>query len=131
MRFAGSEPITDYLKNSINHGAIAQAGAMTRSAVDQAGTQLEGDVGAAGLTAAGEVEAAGIIGAAQAGLAQAQGNAAVMSTIGDIAGAGISEFGGNLFGGGTDVSNISLGSSPNIPSTKSWGDITPNYDFFK
>jgi len=129
MRFAGSEPITDYLKNSINHGAIAQAGAMTRSAVDQAGTQLEGDVGATGLTSASEVEAAGILGAAQSALAGAQGQASIMSTIGGIAGDAIGQFGGG--GGGTDLSNISLGSSPNIPSTKSWGEITPNYDFFK
>lgn len=112
MRFAGSAPITDFLGKSIDMGAVAQAGAQTRSAVNRAGVQLEGEVGAAGITAQGEVEAAGILADAQTALANAQGNASIMSGIGDIAGGIIGSFGG---GGG----------SAGLPAA---GSITKSYD---
>ena len=102
MRFAGSESVTNYLKGGLNMGAAAQAGAKNRSAIKNAATQLEGQVGASGITAAGQVESAGIMAEAEAGLAQAEGNAAMMSTIGGLANDAIGAFGG---GGGTSFSS--------------------------
>ena len=94
MRFAGSEPVTNYLKSSVNMGGVAQAGAKHRSAIRNAATALEGQVGASGVNAAGQVEAASII--ADAGVAQAQaaGNASIMQGIGGIASSAIGAFGG-------------------------------------
>ena len=103
MRFAGSEPITNYLKGGLNMGAAAQAGAKHRSAIKNAATQLEGEVGASGITAAGQVEAAGILADAQASVANAQGQASIMSGIGGIASSAIGAFGGG--GGGTSFSS--------------------------
>ena len=94
MRFAGSAPITDFLQQSMDHSAVAQNAAKTRSAVNRAGTQLQGETTARGITAAGEVEAASIVGAAQASVANAQGQAAVMEGIGGIASSAIGAFGG-------------------------------------
>ena len=93
MRFAGSAPITDFLNKSVDMGSVAQKAAENRSALQQAGTQLQGELAAAGINAQGKVEAAGIVGAAQSSLATAQGNAAVMSGIGKIAGSAIDAFG--------------------------------------
>ena len=94
MRFAGSEPITNYLKGGLNMGAAAQSGAKTRSAIKNAATQLEGQVGASGINAAGQVESAGIIGAAQASAAQSQANGQMFQTLGSVASAGIGGLGG-------------------------------------
>ena len=105
MRFAGSAPVTDFLSKSVNMGSVAQKAAENRSQLKNAGTQLQGQVGAAGINAAGEVEAAGIIGAAQSSLASAQGNAAIMSGIGDIAGAAIGTFGKSDPWSNLDTSN--------------------------
>lgn len=86
MRFAGSEPITNYLTNSLDMGEVSQQGQKARSAVKNAGTELAGQVGASGITAAGQVEAAGIMGAAQA-------QAAGMGAIGDIGSSLLGAFG--------------------------------------
>ena len=94
MRCAGSEPITNYLKSSLNMGAAAQQGAMTQSAIKNAGTAIAGQVGAAGVNAAGQVESAGIIGAAQESLADSQAKAAMFETVGQVAGGAIGSFGG-------------------------------------
>jgi hypothetical protein len=104
MRFAGSAPITDFLQQSMDHGAVAQNAAKTRSAVNKAGTQLQGETTARGITAAGEVEAASIVGAAQSSLANAQGQAAVMEGIGGIASSAIGAFGSR---GGSSISSYS------------------------
>ena len=93
MRFAGSAPITDFLQQSMDHGAVAQNAAITRSAVNKAGTQFQGETTAAGIIGAGEVEAASIVGAAQASVANAEGQAAVMKGIGGIASSAIGAFG--------------------------------------
>ena len=74
-----------------------------RSAIKNAATQLEGEVGASGITAAGQVEAAGILADAQASVANAQGQASIMSGIGGIASSAIGAFGGG--GGGTSFSS--------------------------
>ena len=106
MRFAGSAPITDFLQQSMDHSAVAQNAAKTRSAVNRAGTQLQGETTARGITAAGEVEAASIVGAAQASVANAQGQAAVMEGIGGIASSAIGAFGGGG-GGGSSITSYS------------------------
>ena len=114
MRFAGSEPVTNYLKGGLNMGAAAQAGAKTRSAIKNAATQLEGQVGASGISAAGQVEAAGIVGAAQASAANSQAMGSALSSLGGIASSAIGSFGGG--GGGSTFapslkSNLSAGAS--------------------
>ena len=107
MRFAGSAPVTDFLSKSVDMGSVAQKAAESRSQLKNAGTQLQGQVGAAGISAAGEVESAKILGEAGAALAQAQGDAAIMSGIGKIGGAAIGQI--PTGGGGTanyDWNNI-------------------------
>ena len=120
MRFAGSEPVTNYLKSSVNMGGVAQAGAKHRSAIRNAATALEGQVGAAGVNAAGQVEAASIIADAGVAQAQAQGNAAMMQGIGGIASSAIGAFGG---GGGGGFSGASMKSSI-TPSASSWNSMS-------
>ena len=107
MRFAGSAPITDFLQQSMDHGAVAQNAAITRSAVNKAGTQFQGETTATGITAAGEVEAASIVGAARSSLANAQGQAAVMKGIGGIASSAIGAFGSGGGGGGSPITSYS------------------------
>ena len=55
--------------------------------------EAEAYVGATGIKTAGDVEAAGIIADAKAGVAQAQGNAAMMKGIGSIASSALGAFG--------------------------------------
>ena len=129
MRFAGSAPITDFLSQSMDHGAVAQKAAETRSAVNQAGIDLQGQTAASGISAAGEVESAGIMADAQAGLAQAQGNAAMFKTIGQIGGAAVGAF-GSAGGGGAAAAPMSSGLdySPSGWNNMSKAVGTPNYN---
>ena len=132
MRFAGSAPITDFLSQSMDHGAVAQKAAETRSAVNQAGIDLQGQTAASGISAAGEVESAGIMADAQAGLAQAQGNAAMFKTIGQIGGAAVGAFGGAGGGGGGGAAAAPMSSGLNY-SPSGWNNMskavgTPNYN---
>ena len=112
MRFAGSEPITNYLKSSIDLGATAQAGAKHRSAIKNAATALEGQVGASGISAAGKVEAAEIVGAAQASAANSQMMGSAMSSLGGIASSAIGAFGGGGGGGYNTSGPTGFGSAP-------------------
>ena len=129
MCFAGSAPITDFLSQSMDHGAVAQKAAETRSAVNQAGIDLQGQTAASGISAAGEVESAGIMADAQAGLAQAQGNAAMFKTIGQIGGAAVGAF-GSAGGGGAAAAPMSSGLdySPSGWNNMSKAVGTPNYN---
>ena len=129
MRFAGSAPITDFLSQSMNHGAVAQEAAKTRSAVNQSGIDLQGQTAATGISAAGKVESAGIMADAQAGLAQAQGNAAMFKTIGQIGGAAVGAFGGAGSGGAAAAPMSSgLNYSPSGWNNMSKAVGTPNYN---
>ena len=65
-----------------------------------------GQTASTGISAAGAVEASSITGAAQQALAEAQGNAAVMSGIGNIASSAIGAFGGGGGGGGTSLHRL-------------------------
>ena len=131
MRFAGSAPITDFLSQSMDHGAVAQEAAKTRSAVNQAGIDLQGQTAASGISAAGKVESAGIIGDAQAGLAQAQGNAAIMEGIGQIGGAAVGAFGGGTFNyaGGPGSTGTKMGAGGG--TVGGYGTLGPNYGIYQ
>ena len=107
-RFAGEGLESYFNKNRPDFGAMSSAGDTMRSKTQQASTGLQGEVGAQGISAAGEVEAAGIIADAQAGLAQAQGQASMMEGIGGIASSAIGAFGGGG-GGSTSWGNMSTG----------------------
>jgi hypothetical protein len=74
-----------------------------------ASNEAQSYVGATGVKTAGEVEAAGIIADAQAGVAQAQGQASMMEGIGGIASSALGAFGGGggLGGGGGSAINYS------------------------
>ena len=129
MRFAGSAPVTDFLSKSVDMGSVAQKAAENRSQLKNAGTQLQGQVGATGISAAGEAEAAKIVGAAGVALANAQGNASMMSTIGQIGGAAI----GQIPTGGSktvdyDWNNIDTSTSYSGYGTGSFMDTS---SFFK
>ena len=98
-RFAGAPQIQGFLnKNKTDFGSFSSSMDNMRSGMDQAGIGLAGKTAATGISAAGEVEAAGIMADAQAGVAEAQGNAAMMEGIGGIASSAIGAFGG---GGGS------------------------------
>ena len=113
MRFAGAPEITSFLnKNKPDFGAMSQSMDDFRSQSEQASIGLQGQVGAQGISAAGEVEAAGIMADAQAGVAQAQGNAAMMEGIGGIASSAIGAFGGGGGMGGSSMGSFGAKSYP-------------------
>ena len=111
MRFAGQRVsdftggvagVEDYMADSPNYGETAQAASniarekLTNSVDQQSQTMNAGILGAA------DVESASIVGAAQSSLANAQGQASIMSGIGKIGG---SIIGGINVGGGGGGSN--------------------------
>ena len=99
MRFAGSR-IEGFLGDDRPDFGQMSINKDTRdSKYVAASNEAEAYVGATGIKTAGEVEAAGIIGDAQAGLAQAQGQAAMMKGIGSIASSALGAF-GSAGGGG-------------------------------
>ena len=86
MRFAGTRMEGFLGDDRPEYGSLAQKAVANRTAESTAGTELMGKTAATGIAEAGKVEAADITGAAQVALANAQGQAAIMSGIGDIAG---------------------------------------------
>ena len=86
MRFAGTRMEGFLGDDRPEYGSLAQKAVANRTAESTAGTELMGKTAATGIVEAGKVEAADITGAAQVALANAQGQAAIMSGIGDIAG---------------------------------------------
>lgn len=104
MRFAGTR-MEGFLNNDApKFGEMTQKSYANRIAESTAGTELMGKTAATGIAEAGKVEAAGIVGAAQANLAQAQGNAAMMEGIGGIASSAIGAFGS--MGGGAKMPGV-------------------------
>lgn len=81
-----SVPVTDFMRDSIDMGEIAQSAGKLRSALAQAGTSLTADTASRGILSQGEVEAAKIVGAAESAVAAAEQDAAMMGMFGDIAG---------------------------------------------
>lgn len=96
MRFAGTR-MESFLgdENRPDFGNITESALAYRNKEDTTYTDLMGKTAATGIAEAGKVEAAGIVGAAQAGVAQAQGQAAIMEGIGGIASSAIGAFGGS------------------------------------
>ena len=89
MRFAGAR-MEGYLNDEgPKFDEMGITDLQNRNNESVAATSLMGKTAATGIKAAGDVEAAGIVGAARAGLANAQGNAAIMKGIGSIASSAI------------------------------------------
>ena len=98
MRFAGTR-IEGFLgDDKPDYGATVSNASTLRSQESQAVTDVMGKTAAAGIKAAGDVESANIVGAAQSALANAQGQASIMSGIGEIGASAIGAFGGGGFG---------------------------------
>ena len=89
MRFAGTRMEGFMDTKGPKFGDMAIQDLSNRNRESTTATDLMGKTAATGIQAAGAVEAAGIVGSAQAGLANAQGQAAIMSGIGQIAGSAI------------------------------------------
>lgn len=122
MRFAGTR-IADYAQTPgvesfmdprrPNMGEISMAGDNLRANENVKATDLMGKTTAKGISAAGEVEASAILAEAGAAAAQAEGNAAIMKSIGGIASSAIGAIptgGGSAFSSpftGIDYSGIS------------------------
>lgn len=118
-RFAGAPQIQGFLnKNRVDYGSFNSSMDNFRAGQEQSGLKMMGDTTAAGIDAAGMVEEAGILADAQAGLAQAQGNASAMGAIGGIAESAIGAFGGS---GGGGSSYTPSGGWGNFGSGLSWG----------
>ena len=100
MRFAGMRMENFMDPNRPDMGGVAMNQDTRNSQFTQASNEAQAYVGATGVKTAGEVEAAGIIADAQAGVAQAQGQASIMEGIGGIASSALGAFGG---GGGSAI----------------------------
>lgn len=86
MNYAASAPVSTFIVDSIDHGALAQSGAGLVSALKNLDTAVRANAAATGIDAAAGVTATGITGAAQRNLAAAGEQAAMMGMIGDIGG---------------------------------------------
>ena len=86
MRFAGTR-MESFMggENRPDFGNIGESALAMSNKESTTATDLMGKTASVGIKAAGDVEAAGIVGQAQAGVAQAQGQAAIMEGIGGIA----------------------------------------------
>ena len=115
MRFAGQRVsdftggvtgVENYMQDSPDYGKNAQAASNINreELVNSIGQQSK--TTSTGILSAAEVEAAKITGAAQSSLANAQGQASIMSGLGKIGGAFI---GGINVGGGAGVGGFSAG----------------------
>ena len=117
-------------------GAMAMNANTRDSAFTRAGMAEEAKVGAAGIQGAGMVKEAGILADAQAGLANAQGNAAMMGALGDIGGSLLGGIKPPSAGGGsstpiwsnTDSFNAYNGNM-NVGGQPIGGFISPDFNF--
>ena len=111
MRFAGQRVsdftggvagVEDYMADSPDYGknAMAASNIAREETINSIGKQSE--VANAGIMSSADVEAAKITGAAQSAVAQAQGQASIMSGIGKIGGA---------FIGGINVGSSNIGTN--------------------
>lgn len=102
MRFAGMRMENYMDPNRPDMDGLVMAGDTRQSNLVNKQNEAEAFVGATGIKTQGDVEAAGIIADAKAGVAQAQGQAAIMEGIGGIASSALGAFGGGG-GGGSSV----------------------------
>ena len=98
MRFAGTR-LEGFLGDKPDMGAIAQTASDIDAEEKSALTKAKSDTASAGIAGASKAETAGILGAANSQLAAAEGNAAMYQAIGQVAGAGIGQFGQNSYFG--------------------------------
>ena len=123
MRFAGTR-IEGLLGDRPDYGQTVSDASTLRSKESQAVTDAMADTTNAGILGAGKTESAKITGAAEAALAQAKGQASMMSSLGQIGGAAIGAFGssGGGFGsyGNFDVNDKNF-------STGFASSYTPNF----
>ena len=115
MRFAGMRMENYMDPNRPDMDGLVMAGDTRQTNLVNKQNEAEAFVGATGVKTQGDVEAAGIIADAKAGLAQAQGNAAMMEGIGSIASSALGAYGS---GGGV---GSSLGSSFNATDAQTMG----------
>ena len=106
MRFAGMRMEGFMDPNRPDMDGIAMNHDSRQSDFVAASNEAQAYVGGTGIKTAGEVEAAGIIADAQAGVAQAQGQASIMEGIGGIASSALGAFGGGGVSGGGGGSPI-------------------------
>ena len=99
-RFAGDD-IADYLKGRPNFGKMAQQADNMRTDETNAYTSIAGETTAQGISTAAAVAGNKLVTDAQGKLADAQGQAQMMSSIGDIGGSLIGGLGSIGGGGGT------------------------------
>ena len=94
MRFAGDD-IASYLKNDNrpNFGKLSQQADTMRADEANAYTGLDARVGAQGISTAAAVEGNKLMADARAKVAEAQGNASMMSSLGSIGSSLIGSFG--------------------------------------
>ena len=100
MRFAGMRMEGFMNDDRPDYGQMAINNDNRETEFVNKSNEAEAYVGATGIKTAGDVEAAGIIADAKAGVAQAQGNAAMMKGIGSIASSALGAFGSPSGGGG-------------------------------
>ena len=121
MRFAGSRMENFMNSDGPNYGEMAINNDTRNTEFFNASNDAQAHVGATGIGEAGKVEAAGIIADAEAGLAQAQGNAAMMKGLGDIATGALGAIptgggGGSFSAPSVATSNIDYSSAFSNPS---------------
>ena len=136
MRFAGQRVsdytggvagVEDYMADSPDYGknAMAASNIAREETTNSIGKQSE--VANTGIMSAADAEAAKITGAAASAVAQAQGQASVMSGIGKIGG---SLIGGINVGGGSGSGIGGSGIGSGITGTVDYGkDFTSGMDF--
>ena len=115
MNYAASAPVSTFIVDSIDHGAMAQSGAGLVSALKNLDTAVQANAAATGISSAGRVAARGIVGAAQDNLIGAQNFSNTLGTVGQLVRTGASAYGNSL-------DNSYGGTSP--------GTMTPIDDFF-
>ena len=96
MRFAASEPITNFLQRKENYENLAGQAALERAQENAAILEAEGLVTGAGLLGQANVKSAKYTGQADAYAGRAAGNAAMiggaMESLGSIGSAGIAKY---------------------------------------
>ena len=132
MRFAGTRMESFMGGDRPDFSALAQKGLANRTEESTTATDLMGKTAATGISEAGKVEAANIVGAAQASLAQAQGQASIMSGLGSIASSAIGAFGAPSISSYSDIpagglTGAAAGGGPNayFGTGGKYGSFTP------
>ena len=127
MNYAASAPVSTFIVDSIDHGAMAQSGAGLVSALKNLDTAVRTNAATTGIDAAAGVTATGLTAAAKRAAAAAGEQAAMMGMIGKIGGGlvtGLGSLGGGA--GGLGLPGLSPTAhkdmtTPDIGSFGGWG----------